>query len=69
MSWDRTDQRVEAVYLKEYKVTGTVVHSRVKYGGIVQHTIELDQPLNILSTIRDRVLVDEHEILSQIKTA
>jgi hypothetical protein len=62
MSWDRTGQKVEATYLKEYTISGTVVLSRVKYGGTVQHTVELDTPLALFGTVRDRILVDEPEL-------
>ena len=45
MSWDLTGQRVTATYLRTVPFTGTVVESRVKYGGTVQHTVELDAPM------------------------
>ena len=64
MSWDRTGQRVKASYLNQYVISGTVVLSRVKYGGEVQHTVELDAPLKLFGTLRDCVLVDEKQILS-----
>jgi len=68
MSWNREGQRVTGVYLKSYfkpyTVIGTVENSRVKYGGTVQHTIVLDQPMKILGTLRDRVLLDEDDLLT-----
>ncbi len=63
MGWDRTNQKIEASYLNKYIISGTVVESRVKYGGIVQHTVQLDTPLNLFGTTRDRVLIDEPQVL------
>jgi len=68
MSWNREGQRVTGVYLKSYlksyTVIGTVENSRVKYGGTVQHTIQLAQPVEILGTLRDRILLDEDDLLT-----
>ena len=62
MSWDRTGQKVAASYLDSYLITGTVTESRVKYGGTVQHTIQLDAPITLFGTTREHVLVDETEL-------
>ena len=62
MSWDLTGQRVTATYLRTVPFTGTVVESRVKYGGTVQHTVELDVPMPIFGTIRTRLLVTEGDL-------
>ena len=69
MSWDRTDQRIEAFYQNEHIVVGTVLSSRVKYGGTVQHTVELDTPTKLYGTLRDRLLIDESEVLGQLSAA
>lgn len=64
MSWVLDGQKVKANYLGE-TVTGVVVDSRVKYGGKVQYTVELDSPVQFRwrSEPTDRVLVDRDELL------
>jgi hypothetical protein len=64
MSWILDGQKVKANYLGE-TVTGVVVDSRVKYGGKVQYTVELDSPVQFRwrSEPTDRVLVDHDELL------
>ena len=64
MSWVLDGQKVKAKYLGE-TVTGVVVDSRVKYGGKVQYTVELDSPVQFRwrSEPTDRVLVDRDELL------
>jgi hypothetical protein len=61
MAWDRTGERVAGVYLG-YTVAGLVTESRVKYGGQVQHTLQLDQPMTLFSTERSVVLMDERDL-------
>ena len=45
-------------------VEGVVTESRVKYGGTVQHTIDLFRPISLFSTSEHRttVLLDANEI-------
>jgi hypothetical protein len=64
MSWILDGQKVKAKYLGE-TVTGVVVNSRVKYGGKVQYTVELDSPVQFRwrSEPSTRVLVDHDELL------
>ena len=64
MSWILDGQKVKAKYLGE-TVTGVVVDSRVKYGGKVQYTVELDAPVQFRwrSEPSSRVLVDRDELL------
>jgi hypothetical protein len=61
MTWDRTGERVAGVYLG-YTVAGVVTESRVKYGGRVQHTLQLDQPMTLFSTERSVLLMDERDL-------
>jgi hypothetical protein len=61
MTWDRTGERVAGVYLG-YTVAGLVTESRVKYGGRVQHTLQLDQPMTLFSTERSVLLMDERDL-------
>jgi hypothetical protein len=64
MSWVLDGQKIKANYLGE-TVTGMVVDSRVKYGGKVQYTVELDAPVQFRwrSEPSSRVLVDRDELL------
>jgi len=63
MGWNLEGQRVVGVYLDAYTVAGTVIWSRVKYGGTVQHTVQLDQPLELFGNQRDSVLLDHNELI------
>jgi hypothetical protein len=63
MRWNLEGQRVAGVYLGVYTVEGTVIWSRVKYGGMVQHTVQLDQPLELFGNQRDSVLLDHNELI------
>jgi hypothetical protein len=63
MRWNLEGQRVAGVYLGAYTVEGTVIRSRVKYGGMVQHTVQLDQPLELFGNQRDSVLLDHNELI------
>lgn len=60
-NWIREGQRVRAAYLTDTIVVGTVLESRVKYGGTVQHTLVLDEPITLRwrSEPVTRLLVDE----------
>lgn len=61
-NWIREGQRVRAAYLTDTIVVGTVLESRVKYGGAVQHTLVLDEPIMLRwrgTEPVSRLLVDE----------
>lgn len=60
--WDLEGKRVTGRYVGEVLVEGVVESSRVKYGGTVQHTVKLDQPVEIFGVVRERVLLDEGDI-------
>lgn len=64
MNWILEGQQVTARYLNEHLVTGRVEQSRVRYGGTVCHTIELEEPINVYGEPRTRVIVHDSEILS-----
>lgn len=66
-NFDRKGQWIIAKYMQECFVTGTVVETRVKYGGIVQHTILSDSPTVIthsseMRPIRTLFLVEENDL-------
>ena len=60
--WNREGQRVAGVYLNAYTVSGTVTESRVKYGGQVQHTVQLDQPVEVFGRSALVLLLDDNEL-------
>ena len=64
MGWIKDGETVTASYMG-YTVTGTVESSRVKYGGKVQYTINLDSPVQLRwrSEPVTRVLVDCAELI------
>jgi hypothetical protein len=47
------------MYLGLWPYTGTVVESRVKYGGKVQHTVKVDEPFEVYGEWRERILVED----------
>jgi len=61
--WNLENLRVKGMYMGTFPVSGRVVLSRVKYGGDVQHTVVLDAPIEVYSTMRDRVLLDHENIV------
>ena len=67
MGWIKDGNTIVANYLGE-TVRGTVVDSRVKYGGRVQYTVDLDQPVQFRwrSEPSTRVLIDDDEIIAEI---
>ena len=63
-TWCREGQTVTGRYLSDgIEVTGTVIHTRVKYGGWVQHTVRLYPALKVFGTVRDTLLLDEEDLL------
>lgn len=63
--WNREGQRVAGMYIKTYAVSGLVTESRVKYGGTVQHTVQLDTPVEVFGRVADVLLLDEADLLTQ----
>ena len=63
MGWILDGKEIRARYHGEI-VCGTVIESRVKYGGRVQYTVVLDQPVKFpwRSEPSTRVLIDESEV-------
>ncbi len=66
-TWVKDGKTIVAKYLGE-TVQGTVIDSRVKYGGKVQHTLVLQTPVQFpwRSEPSDRVLVDSDEIVEEL---
>lgn len=66
--WQRNGQRIRFVYSGDDRVySGVVERSRVKYGGVVQHSVRLDDPVIIYGTERETLLVDEPEVLEVLQ--
>ena len=65
MAWQREGETVCAEYHGQF-VRGIVTESRVKYGGTVQHTVKLFNPITVFGSVRDTVLLDATEIFSDI---
>lgn len=60
--WNREGQRVAGMYLQAYAVSGVVTESRVKYGGTVQHTVQLDKPVIVFGRVAETLLLDEEDL-------
>lgn len=60
--WNLEGQHITGEYLGAYQVAGTVIHSRVKYGGGICHTVALDEPIVVFGATRDRVILDNSDI-------
>lgn len=62
MKWDLTGDRVNGLYMGLYPYSGLVTLSRVKYGGDVQYTVQVDDPFVVFGSVRDVILVSVTEI-------
>ncbi len=63
MNWNLEGLKVEAKYMDEFPVSGKVELSRVKYGGGVSHHLVLDSAIEVYGALRERVIVDQHQVL------
>ena len=63
-NWVLDGRRVRATYL-DVEVAGTILDSRVKYGGRIGYTLRLDQPTMFKwsSEPTDKVLIENRQIL------
>jgi hypothetical protein len=61
-SWVLDGQEVKGKYLGEHEFNGVVINSRVKYGGKVQYTVKLQQPIVVYGEERNQILMDHTEI-------
>lgn len=61
-NYARDGQIVRGKYFGKVNFVGIVKESRVKYGGKVQHFVELAAPIEVNGRIRNEVLVEEDEI-------
>lgn len=59
--WDRSNQLIQGLYMDvEYR--GVVKSSRVKYGGDVQHTVDLIDTITVHDVEREIILVNESDM-------
>ena len=59
--WNLEGQTVRGYYFG-HQVEGVVILSRVKYGGSVQHTVDLFFPITMYGQERTSVLLDANEV-------
>lgn len=62
--WNLEGMNITGRYMGEFPITGKVRLSRVKYGGVVSHHIELDNPITVYGNVRDNVILNHFEIES-----
>ncbi len=58
--WDRTNQIIHGFY-HDVEYRGIIRNSRVKYGGEVQHTVDLLDPITVLHVPREIILINESD--------
>ena len=59
--WNLEGQTVRGYYFG-HQVEGVVILSRVKFGGTVQHTVDLFFPITMFGQERTSVLLDANEV-------
>jgi hypothetical protein len=67
--WNLEGLSVQCLYMGEFKCTGRVWLSRVKYGGTIAHHVALDKPIKVYGAVRDGVIVDHDEVLRVFSNA
>ncbi len=60
--WNLEGLTVKGYYLGTTPVEGVVTNSRVKFGGTVQHNVDLYFPITMFGSERTTVLLDANEI-------
>ena len=60
--WNLEGQTVRGYYFG-HQVEGVVILSRVKFGGTVQHTVDLFFPITMFGSERTTVLLDASEVV------
>lgn len=64
MGWNKDGHTVKAEYLGSHIVSGVVTESRVKYGGKVQYTVKLDNPISLPGRVADILLIGEDDLIT-----
>ena len=68
MPWNLEGQRINGLYMGLFPYSGLVLDSRVKFGGDVQHTVLIDEPIKVYGEVRDMILVSKGEINRILET-
>jgi len=61
--WDRTNQVVRGTYMAQ-PYWGVVSSSRVKYGGEIQHVVDLFDDITVFGDTRSAILISESDAFS-----
>ena len=61
--WILEGQRVKGLYLETFEVEGTVIDSRVCYGGGVKYMVALDKPMEVYGALRETVNIFDPEVI------
>lgn len=69
MGWNLEGLRVRGLYISEIEVSGVVEASRSALGNRVKHHIVLDTAVNVYGNERDRVVIDDENIIEVFTTA
>lgn len=62
MQWHLEGKRVTGYYLNQFPVSGIVTLSRSKLGGSVIHYVDLDQPVKVFSSTREKVILNHSDV-------
>lgn len=65
--WNREGQRIQGLYVDTLPYEGIVRESRVKFGGRIQHTVDLLDPIEVYGETRYAILVEETEKFSVVE--
>lgn len=60
--WDRANQIIHGSYLGSIPYQGVVSSSRVMLTGDVRHYVDLLEPIDVLGTERDSIVIKESDI-------
>ncbi len=63
MNWNLEGSQVAGRYIGVFLCSGKVLGSRVKYGGKVEHDVELDRPIEVFGSVRTRVNLDHEQLM------
>lgn len=61
--WDLTGKQIVGNYVDTFKVSGIVRESRVGFGGLVRHYVNLDVPVKVFGSERQSVVIEAQQVL------
>lgn len=65
MNRNLESKRINGMYMGLWPYTGTVLASRVKYGGTVEHLVQPDQPFMIHDEVCEVIVVEQFNRILQ----